>query len=33
MEEKLSVLPLEKKMMIKDFIGILDNYEIKKIDR
>ena len=33
MEEKLSVLPLEKKMMIKDFIGILDNYEIKKFDR
>lgn len=29
-EEKISVLPLEKKMLLKDFIGMLEEYEISK---
>lgn len=31
-EEKISILPIEKKMIIRDFIGMLDKFEISKKD-
>lgn len=31
-EEKISILPVEKKMLVRDFIGMLDKFEISKKD-
>nr|WP_318660702.1 helix-turn-helix transcriptional regulator [uncultured Treponema sp.] len=32
-EEKISFLPAEKKMLVSDFIGMLDRFEIRKKEK